>query len=120
MTTDGPLDPFLDDGAEQGPPDWDAIIYESFNPDRSVGVACNRNGQIVGLYLDDDARDNGDTWLATEIVRVAALAYQKSRVGLRAEMAFNGTPTYTLDSFGLPTETEYNAMEEAEFGHRRG
>jgi hypothetical protein len=97
-------------------PDWRNLIYEVFNPENSVGVACNRDGEIVGMHITDDACENGETWLSTEIVRVARLAHLKSRVGLRAEMEYNGTRPYTIDSFDLPTEAAYRAMELAEFG----
>ncbi|MGW4243644.1 hypothetical protein [Nocardia sp. NPDC004722] len=105
-----------DDAQEPAPPDWRARTYEVFNPDHTAGVACNRDGEIVGMYLTDDARENGDTWLAREIVRLARLAHLKSRVGLRAEMEHNGTRPYTIDSFDLPTEASYRAAEAAEFG----
>lgn len=108
----------VDDDFDAAPPDWRSRTYEVFNPDHSVGVGCDRDGEIIGLYITDDARDNGDDWLAREIVRLARLAHTKSRVGLRAEMEYNGTRPYTIDSFDLPTEASYRAMEEAEF--RRG
>ncbi|MFF3569891.1 hypothetical protein [Nocardia jiangxiensis] len=110
--------PALDQADDVGDaaPNWRTMTYEVFNPDHSVGVACGRDGEIVGLHITDDARDNGDAWLAAEIVRLARLAHQKSRVGLRAEMEFNGTRPYTIDSFDLPTESAYRAMEAAEFG----
>ncbi|WP_280442704.1 hypothetical protein [Nocardia brasiliensis] len=104
------------DTADEGEPDWRAIIYEVFNPDHTAGVACNRDGEIVGLHITDEARDNGDSWLATELLRLARLAHAKSRVGLRAEMAHKGTLPSTIDAFDLPTEASYRAMEEAEFG----
>ncbi|MGV9411234.1 hypothetical protein ACWDOP_15060 [Nocardia sp. NPDC003693] len=97
-------------------PDWRSMTYEVFNPDHSAGVACDRDGEIVGLHLTDEARDNGDTWLAAEILRLARLAHAKSRVGIRAEMEYNGARPHTIDSFDLPTEASYRAMEAAEFG----
>ncbi|MBO0855614.1 MAG: hypothetical protein J2P18_17830 [Nocardia sp.] len=97
-------------------PDWKSMSYEVFNPEQSVGVACNRDGEVIGLHLSDEARDNGDSWLAAEILRLAKLAHLKSRVGLRAEMEYNGARPYTVDSFDLPTEETYRAMEMAEFG----
>jgi hypothetical protein len=97
-------------------PDWQTMTYEVFNPDNTVGVACNRDGEIVGMHLTDDARDEGDTWLAAEIVRLAKLAHLKSRVGLRAEMEDNGTGSHTIDAFDLPTEKSYRQVERAEFG----
>ncbi|MFF0457862.1 hypothetical protein [Nocardia africana] len=97
-------------------PDWKSMTYEVFNPDHSVGVACDRDGEVIGLHLSDEARDNGDSWLANEILRLARLAHTKSRVGLRAEMEYNGARPYTVDSFDLPTEASYRAMESAEFG----
>ncbi|MFX0574685.1 hypothetical protein [Nocardia nepalensis] len=109
------VDDFDAEDREAGP-DWRKMLYEVFNPDHSVGVACDRSGEVVGLHITDDARDNGDTWLAAEIVRLARLAHLKSRVGLRAEMEHNGTRPYTIDSFDLPTEASYRVMEETEFG----
>ncbi|TLF55285.1 hypothetical protein [Nocardia cyriacigeorgica] len=114
MTDDRPID--YDDESDDTAPDWSAMIYEVFNPDHTVGVACDRDGEVVGLHLTDEARDNGDTWLAAEILRVAKLAHLKSRVGLRTEMEHKGTRPYTIDAFDLPTETSYRAMEAAEFG----
>jgi hypothetical protein len=97
-----------------GPP----RVHEVFNPDRTVGVACDRDGEIVGLYITDDARENGDTWLSAEILKLAALAHAKSRLGLRREMESNGARPYTIDSFGLPTESSYQSMEDEAFGLR--
>lgn len=103
------------DGAVAAEPDWRNMTYEVFNPDHTVGVGCDRDGEIIGLYITDDARDNGDEWLAAQIVKLARLAHAKSRVGLRAEMEYKGTRSYTIDSFDLPTEASYRAMEQAEF-----
>ncbi len=100
--------------AEQ--PDWRTMTYEVFNPDHTVGTACDRDGEIIGLHITDEARENGDTWLAEEIVRLARLVHLKSRVGLRAEMEHKGTRSYTIDAFDLPTENSYRAIERAEFG----
>ncbi|MET9489851.1 hypothetical protein [Nocardia sp. NPDC006630] len=97
-------------------PDWRTMTYEVFNPDHTVGVACDRDGEMIGLHLTDDARDNGDAWLAAEILRLARLAHLKSRVGLRVEMEYNGTRPFTVDSFDLPTEAAYRATEAAELG----
>ncbi|MEC3920203.1 hypothetical protein [Nocardia sp. CDC160] len=97
-------------------PDWRQLTYEVFNPDNNVGVACNRDGEVVGLHITDEARDNGDAWLADEIVRLARLAHLKSRVGLRAEMEYKGSSAYTVDSFDLPTEASYRSAEASEFG----
>jgi len=116
MTAMHPIDQDDLDDLAAAPPDWRNISYEVFNPDHTVGVACDRDGEVVGLHLTDDARDNGDTWLAKEILRVARLAHAKSRLGLRTEMEFKGTRSYTVDSFDLPTEASYRAMEAAEFG----
>ena len=91
-------------------------IYEVFNPDHTVGVACDRDGEGIGLHLTEDAKDNGDTWLSGEIVRLARLAHLKSRVGLRAEMEHNGARPYTVDALDLPSEAAYRAIEDAEFG----
>jgi hypothetical protein len=104
-----------DDDSAQAP-DWASILYEVVNPDHTVGVACNRSGEVVGLLITDEAREEGDTWLAEEIVRLARLANTKSRVGLRAEMEFNGAGKYAVDALGLPTEADYRAMEDAELG----
>lgn len=109
-----PYDGEDDDTAKT--PDWRSILYEVVNPDHTVGVACNRQGEIVGLLITDEARDEGDTWLAEEIVKLARLANTKAKVGLRAEMRANGAPKYTIDTLGLPTEADYQAMEDAEFG----
>ncbi|MFE3081482.1 hypothetical protein [Nocardia tengchongensis] len=95
--------------------DWRSMTYEVFNPDHTAGAASNRDGEVVGLFITDDARDNGDSWLADEIVRLARLAHLKSRVALRAEMVANGTHSHTIDSFDLPTEASYRAIEAAEF-----
>ncbi|MEV6427509.1 hypothetical protein [Nocardia sp. NPDC051463] len=102
-------------------PDYDPAedqsrTFEVFNPDHSAGVACDRDGEIVGMHIADDALDNGDDWLAAEILKLARLAHAKSRVGLRNEMQRNGSLPYTIDSFDLPTEASYRAMEDAEFG----
>ncbi|MFG1792730.1 hypothetical protein [Nocardia sp. NPDC049149] len=113
MSDIDPLDPDTP-GADE--PDWRAMVYEVFNPDHTAGVACNRDGEIVGLHITDEGRDNGDAWLAAELLRLARLAHAKSRVGLRAEMAYKGTLPSTIDAFDLPTETSYRAMEQAEFG----
>lgn len=113
---DGPADDF---GAGQpagraGAPQ----VFEVFNPDHTVGVACDRDGEIVGLHITDDARENGDTWLSAEILKLAGLAHAKSRLGLRREMEANGARSYTIDSFGLPTEAAYQALEDEAFGLR--
>lgn len=97
-------------------PDWHTMTYEVFNPDHTAGVACDRDGEIIGLHITDEARENGDVWLAAEIVRLARLAHLKSRVGLRAEMERKGSRSYTVDAFDLPTEHSYRAIEQAEFG----
>ncbi|GAA5104475.1 hypothetical protein [Nocardia iowensis] len=110
------LDPDGDPDEAELPPDWPTMTYEVFNPGHTVGVACDRDGQVVGLHITDDARDNGDSWLAKEIVRIARLAHMKSRVGLRTEMEYKGVLPYTVDSFDLPTEAAYIAAENAEFG----
>lgn len=93
-------------------------IHEVFNPDHTVGVACGRDGEVVGMHITDDAKDNGETWLSAEILKVAGLAHAKSRLGLRREMEANGARPYTVDSFGLPTEAAYQAMEDEAFGLR--
>ncbi|WP_405136713.1 hypothetical protein [Nocardia sp. NBC_01388] len=113
MTTEHDL--YADDEPPPAP-DWRTMTYEVFNPDHTVGVACDRDGEMIGLHLTDDARDNGDAWLAAEILRLARLAHLKSRVGLRVEMEYNGTRPFTVDSFDLPTEAAYRATEAAELG----
>lgn len=105
-----------DDDSTPEEPDWHRRTYEVFNPDNTAGVACGRDGEIVGLHITDEARENGDSWLATELLRLSRLAHMKSRVGLRAEMEYKGARPYTIDAFDLPTEAKYRAMEEAEFG----
>ncbi len=92
--------------------------YEVFNPEGSVGVACGRDGEVVGMHITDEARENGDRWLAAEIVKLAELAHMQSRVGLRKKMEAKGTRPYTIDSFGLPTEAAYRAKEHEVFGTR--
>ena len=114
MTDDTATEEFDD---EQPPtPDRQHAIYEVFNPDGTAGVACNGDGEIVGMHITDEARDNGEPWLSREIVRLAKLAHAKSRVGLRAEMERNGARPYTIDAFDLPTEASYRQLEAAEFG----
>ncbi|MFE6862384.1 hypothetical protein [Nocardia sp. NPDC057668] len=103
----------LADGSAESP-----VTFEVFNPDESVGAACNRDGEIIGLHINDDARDNGEIWLAREILRVAHLANLKSRVGLRSEMEANGVLGHTIDAFGLPTQAAYTAAEQDEFRDR--
>ncbi|MFE9327720.1 hypothetical protein ACIHDR_40040 [Nocardia sp. NPDC052278] len=105
-----------DDVGAESPPDWRNLVYEAFNPGYSVGVACNRSGTIVGLHLGDEVGEHTDDWLASEILRVARLAYLKSRVGRRAELLHNGGLPRLADSLGFPTEAEYNIIEKAEFG----
>jgi hypothetical protein len=107
----------ISDGVRsEAPPEWRNVVYEAFNPSYSVGVACNRSGMIVGLHLGDEVFEHADDWLAREIVRVARLAYLKSRVGRRGELLDNGGLPRLADSLGLPTEAEYNIIEKAEFG----
>ncbi|WP_040834069.1 hypothetical protein [Nocardia brevicatena] len=118
MTNDYDDDFDLDAELDQPPAADSRKVYEVFNPDGTAGVACDRDGEIVGLHISDDARDNGDVWLGAEIVKLAKLAHMKSRLGLRKEMEEKGTRSYTIDSFGLPTEASYRALEEAEFGTR--
>ncbi|WP_216897854.1 hypothetical protein [Nocardia alni] len=90
-------------------------FYEVFNPDHSVGVACDLDGEIIGLHIGAGVRDSTDGWLAAEILLLARLAYQKSLVGRRAEMLERGTPSYIAEDFGLPTAAQYAAMERAAF-----
>lgn len=92
------------------------VTFEVFNPDRSVGVACHLDGSVAGLYIGDGVRDNTDRWLAAEIKLLARLAYQKSRVGRRAEMAARGVLPHIIDQFELPTGAEYLALQKMAFG----
>jgi hypothetical protein len=91
------------------------VSYEVFNPDHSVGVACDRDGEIIGLHIGVGVRDNTDSWLAAEILLLTRLAYQKSLVCRREEMLARGTPPYIAEDFGLPTAAQYAAMERAAF-----
>lgn len=85
---------FDTDGTE--PPEPPPTVFEVFNPDATIGVACNRDGSVVGVHIDDDARESSDAWVADQILRLSRLAHQKSRLGLRAEMERNGTDPFTL------------------------
>ncbi len=96
-------------------PERERVLYEVFNPDHSVGVACDPAGKVVGLHIGDGVRDNTDDWLAAEILLLARLAHQKSRVGWRDEMLAAGTLPYIVENFDLPTAAEYIAMENAAF-----
>ncbi|MEV2226063.1 hypothetical protein AB0E01_40285 [Nocardia vinacea] len=98
------------------PPRGSDRIYEVFNPDYSVGVACEQSGRIVGLHVGDDVWENTDSWLADEIQRVARLAYLKARVGRRAELLDRGVAPVVADALELPTEAEYRLQEKAAFG----
>jgi hypothetical protein len=98
--------------------DWGSRIFQVFNPDQSVGAACDRDGAVVGLHISDEARDEGDNWLSEQIVRAAGLAHMKSRLGLREEMEFNGTKPYVISSFGLPTAADYDLAERTAFESR--
>ena len=97
-------------------PKRSAPVYEAFNLDYSVGVACDVRGLIVGVHLGDEVWENSDAWLSTEIVRVARLAHVKSQVGRRAVLTEQGALPHVLDEQGLPTEADYQRMEKAEFG----
>ncbi|MFI2230768.1 hypothetical protein [Nocardia testacea] len=90
--------------------------FEVFNPDYSVGVACDRSGLIIGLHLDDEVWENTDEWLAQEIVRVARLARLKSQAGRRVELMATAVGARLADRLGLPTRAEYELLEKAEFG----
>ncbi|TLG10904.1 hypothetical protein FEK35_13450 [Nocardia cyriacigeorgica] len=92
------------------------IVYEVFNPDFSVGVACDSSGMIAGVHLGDDVWANSDHWLSREILRVARLAYLKSQVGRRAELLAAGAAPYTADTLGLPTESDFQRKLRDEFG----
>ncbi|MGK8505634.1 hypothetical protein [Nocardia asiatica] len=102
-------------GDAESEPDRRNTIYEVFNPDHSVGVACDRSGLIVGLHIGD-VWEQADSWLAVEILRVAKLARAKSQVGRRAELLHDGALPHVADSLRLPTEAEYRRMEKVEFG----
>ncbi|WP_416565457.1 hypothetical protein [Nocardia testacea] len=91
-------------------------VFEVFNPDYSVGVACDLAGEIVGVHLGDEIWESTDAWLAAEIVRVARLAHMKSQVGRRMALLDNGALPHVADARGLPTEAEYRRMEKMEFG----
>ncbi len=109
-------DLFLSESEEAGaasPPR--PVSYEVFNPDHSVGVACDQDGEIIGLHIGAGVRDSTDSWLAAEILLLARLAYQKSLVGRREEMLARGTPSYIAEDFGLPTAAQYASMERAAF-----
>lgn len=108
-------DPHDNDYDDSEAPADKPTVYEVYNPDQTVGVACDRDGAVVGLHISDDVLDHGDTWVAAEVMKVAKLAHQKSRVALREEMERNGTDAFTLTSFGLPTQADYLAMERDEF-----
>ena len=102
--------------AEPQPADSQVRNYEVFNPDYSVGVACDCDGFVVGLHLDDEVWENTDRWLAAEIVRVAKLAYLKARVGRRVEMERRHGNTRFADALNPPTEEQYRRAEKVEFG----
>lgn len=87
-----------------------------FNPDFSVGVACDRSGIVAGVHLGDEVWSNSDYWLSREILRVARLAYLKSQVGRRAELLEAGAAPYTADTLGLLTESEFQRKLRDEFG----
>ncbi|WP_280273150.1 hypothetical protein [Nocardia wallacei] len=104
------------ESSEAGAPDRRNAIYEVFNPDYSVGAACDHNGMIVGLHVGEEVRQNTDDWLADELLRVARLAHLKSQVGRRAELLHNGASPDVADDLGLPTEAAYILREKIEFG----
>jgi hypothetical protein len=110
------VDDFEAEESEYDPLEYQSRTFEVFNPDHTAGVACDRDGEIIGMHVADEALENGDDWLAAEILKLARLAHAKSRVGLRNEMERKGSLPYTIDSFDLPTEASYRAMEDAEFG----
>jgi hypothetical protein len=110
------VDDFEAEESEYDPLEYQNRTFEVFNPDHTAGVACDRDGEIIGMHVADEALENGDDWLAAEILKLARLAHAKSRVGLRNEMERKGSLPYTIDSFDLPTEASYRAMEDAEFG----
>ncbi|WP_280397687.1 hypothetical protein [Nocardia carnea] len=91
-------------------------LYEVFNPDYSVGVACDIAGVIVGLHLGDEIAEHTDAWLAAEILRLARLARMKSEVGRRQILIGNGMLPHAVEARGLPSEADYRRAEAAEFG----
>jgi hypothetical protein len=95
------------------------VSFEVFNPDYSVGVACDRSGLIVGLHLGDEVWDNTDEWLAREIIRVARLARLKSQAGRRLELMATAAGARLADRLSLPTQAEYELLEKSEFGGER-
>ncbi len=90
--------------------------YEVFNPDYSVGVACDRHGMIIGIHLGDEVWENTDAWLSNEILRVAKLARMKSQVGRRAELVATNKGAHLASRLGLPRGADYKLAERAEFG----
>jgi hypothetical protein len=91
-------------------------IFEVFNPDYSVGVACDTAGIIVGLHLGDEIVEQSDAWLAAEILRLARLARMKSDVGRRQVLLDHGILPHAVEARGLPSEPDYRRAEAAEFG----
>ncbi|WP_280463603.1 hypothetical protein [Nocardia carnea] len=93
-------------------------IFEVFNPDYSVGVACDSAGIIVGLHLGEEIGEQSDAWLAAEILRLARLARMKSDVGRRQRLLDNGMLPHAAEARGLPTEADYRRAEAAEYGNQ--
>ncbi|WP_280422363.1 hypothetical protein [Nocardia carnea] len=91
-------------------------IFQVFNPDYSVGVACDLAGVIVGIHLGDEVVEYSDSWLAAEILRLARLARMKADVGRRQALIDSGMLPHAVDARGLPTEADYRRAEMAEFG----
>lgn len=91
-------------------------VFEVFNPDYTVGVACSMSGIIVGLHLGDEILEESDEWLATEILRLARLARMKSEVGRRQALLDDGMLPHAVEARGLPSEADYRRAEAAEFG----
>lgn len=87
-----------------------------FNPDYSVGVACNAAGVVVGLHLGDEIVEYSDAWLAAEILRLARLARMKSQVARRQALLDSGMLPHAVEAHELPNEAEYRRAEAAEFG----
>lgn len=94
-------------------------VFEVFNPDYTVGVACSLAGIIVGLHLSDEIVEESDEWLAAEILRLARLARMKSEVGRRQALLDNGMLPHAVEARGLPSEADYLRAEAAEFGEYR-
>lgn len=97
-------------------PHGDNPNFEVFNPDYSVGVACDYDGRIVGIHLGQEISEASDEWLADQILRAGKLACLKSRVAHRNALRAIGASGAHADALGFPTETEYQLQLKKEFG----